>query len=552
MNKAQDIIQKIKRYQFWILCGLATVVGIVSWWLATDSLAKTYAANKTKIESSAGQIVNVKNQDPHPNEKWAEIYKARAEKDRKEVEAAWKNMYSEQKSRVYVWPRELGDDFVAAIENLPPGEELSPDHLNRYLNGVLRQFETLAKIVDADYVGPSQGGGGLYGSDRGAAAAQSLLGQTPRRVIWSGLGELQLPYDWQETPTTLKVIYAQEEIWVLQAICKAIAMANEGSTGPHDATVTMIEQMLVGYLAAEEHPNGAGEAGRITRVTAPLAPVTGYGAGGVVGASPDAAVGAEATLGVAAGALQRPPRPDITAAGGSGRGGGSPGYGGTGSDTSAAAPVSDDPKVYLNEWRYVKGDSTPLRADEFTSSPPFYEYRLMPWRVRMTVDERQWDKLLVMFRNTELPLEIKQVRVNPSDDVGGGMGSRYAGDSSSRGGYGGGGSRGGYGAAGGSRGGHGGGYGTPSRGGGPSPFGGPTQPVSNTVILELRGVAYLMNPPDLSKIGVAGGSATGGDAGAAAATATADPFAAPATATPAPGAPGGGPPTTPGGGYGGR
>ena len=30
MNKAQDIIQKIKRYQFWILCGLVSVIGIVS------------------------------------------------------------------------------------------------------------------------------------------------------------------------------------------------------------------------------------------------------------------------------------------------------------------------------------------------------------------------------------------------------------------------------------------------------------------------------------------------------------------------------------------
>jgi hypothetical protein len=243
---------------------------------------------------------------------------------------------------------------------------------------------------------------------------------------------------------------------------------------------------------------------------------------------------------------------------GSSRGGGygGTGYGSTGSDTAAAAAPSDDEKVYLNEWRYVKADGTPMRADEFASSPPFYEYRLMPWRLRMTVDEREWDKLLVLFRNTELPLEIKQVRVNPSDDAGGGMGSRYGsssseGGSSRGGGYGStGSSRGGYGATGGSRGHSSGGYGTTGRGGA-SPFGGSTQPISNTMILELRGVAYLMNPPDLSKIGVAGAAATSGDATTSAdATAAApvpDPFAAPAATTPAattpaPGAPGGGPP----------
>jgi hypothetical protein len=205
----------------------------------------------------------------------------------------------------------------------------------------------------------------------------------------------------------------------------------------------------------------------------------------------------------------------------------------------------------MNEWRYVNAKSKPLFAAEVATpgaEGTFYEYRLMPWRVRMTVDGRQWDKLLVMFRNTELPLEIRQVRVNPSDDVSGGMGSRYG---SKEGGS----SRGGYGAAGGSRGGHSGGFGGGGRGGyggrggGPSPFGGATPTIDNTMILELRGVAYLMNPPDLSKIGAADATAASGDA---ATTTTPDPFAAPAPSTPAPGAPGGGPPTTPGGGYGGR
>jgi hypothetical protein len=424
--------------------------------------------------------------------------------------------------------------------------------LNFYMNNVLEQFKTLAKTVDAEYVGPEVGGS-AYGGRGNTAIQQLLPGQTPKRVNWTGLGELQLPYQWQETPTTLKVLYAQEEIWVLQAICQAIAMANEGSTGPHDATVTTIEQMLVGYLAAEERPNGAGEPGRITRVTQAVAATGGYGSTASTAPTPDAAAGGEATLGVAAGALQRPPRPDMVSAGSSRGGyGGSGGYGSTGSDTAAAAAApSTDPKDYLNDWRYVTDKSKPLDHTEVaTPGAPgtFYEYRLMPWRVRMTVDGRQWDKLLVMFRNTELPLEIKQVRVNPSEDAGGSMSSRYG--SSSEGG-----SRGGYGGTGGSRGGHsggyggtgrGGGYGTTGRGGGPSPFGGATPTIDHTMILELRGVAYLMNPPDLSKIGVAGASAAGGDAGAAATTtAAADPFAAPAPATPAtaaPGAPGGGPP----------
>jgi hypothetical protein len=221
--------------------------------------------------------------------------------------------------------------------------------------------------------------------------------------------------------------------------------------------------------------------------------------------------------------------------------------------------VSTEKSVYLNEWRFVDANGKPLGAADL-ATPPFYEYRLMPWRARLTVDDRKWDRLMVMFRNTALPLEIRQVRVNPTDDTGmGGMGGRYGArdGGGGRGGYGStGGSRGGYGSTGGSRGGYGsaggsrGGYGASRE----SPFGGGALAPTNNMILELRGVAYLVNPPDFSKIGVPGGASSGADATATVGTAAApatdpnDPFAMPGGAAPVP-APAPAPP--PGAGCGG-
>jgi hypothetical protein len=170
----------------------------------------------------------------------------------------------------------------------------------------------------------------------------------------------------------------------------------------------------------------------------------------------------------------------------------------------AAAPpeaaTSTNTDDYLNDWRYVDPDSKPITKEEFPN-PKIHEYRLMPWRVRVTVDQRRWDELLVMFRNTDLPLEIKQVRVNPILDGSGSSGMGYGG-------------RGGdtrrmpsfapsaamkipYGLGSGGRGGRG-GY---SRESSMTTMG--TEAPSDTLILELRGVAYLINPPDLSKIGAA-------------------------------------------------
>jgi hypothetical protein len=179
-------------------------------------------------------------------------------------------------------------------------------------------------------------------------------------------------------------------------------------------------------------------------------------------------------------------------------------------DPTAApeASASTNPDDYLNDWRYVDINSKPITKEEF-GTPQFHEYRLMPWRLRVTVDQRRWDELLVMFRNTDLPLEIRQVRVNPILDGSGSSGIGY------------GGGRGGdtrrmpfpsSGAARlppmmkGSRVGYGSG-----RESSMTTMG--TEEPTDTLILELRGVAYLINPPDLTKIGAA-------TAGAADATAT--------------------------------
>jgi hypothetical protein len=561
MNKAQDILERIKRFQFWILCGLVSVVGIVSWWLATSSLADTYTKSKTKIESEAGKIGVVKGIEPHPNQKWNVVIGGQVEGAKKKVADAWQRLYSEQEAKVFIWPENVfGERFVAAAKPLAatlrakqdPGGDLTADHRRLYQNNVLEQFKEFAKLLDAEYVDSKESTGSFGGERYGAAAATADLqpGQIARKVTWTGQDTLQQPYMWQKEPDTLAVLYAQEEIWVIKALCNAIAKANKDSTGAHDAAVRAILAMSVGYEAAEEHPGGMGELGRITKVTAPtVATGGGYGStGGGYGSTEGGSSGgygspsSEAGPGAGGGGMQRPARLDRKSTGGQS------GYGGVG-ESATTAVASDDPKQYLNEWRYVQGDGRPLSAAEL-ATPPFYEYRLMPWRVTMTVDQRKWDELLVMFRNTELPLEIRQVRVNPVLDASssGGYGGRYG---SSEGGS----SGGGYGSTSKS-----GGYGSTSLGGrygasdgGLGVFGLGVPPVQETVTLELRGFAYLLNPPDPANIGKVG-TTTPLDSGAAApamdttaaapATDPANPFGGPpiqpaAPAGPPPGAGGG-------------
>ncbi len=77
--------------------------------------------------------------------------------------------------------------------------------------------------------------------------------------------ELQMNYMWPDTPTTKQIQYAEEEFWVLEALCNAIAEANKDSTGSHNSAVRRIDEMQVAFLAAEENPLGFGEKGRIAK-----------------------------------------------------------------------------------------------------------------------------------------------------------------------------------------------------------------------------------------------------------------------------------------------
>ena len=112
MNKVREILEKIKRHQFWILCGIVALVGIISWWMATGSLADTYGKNKAKIESYEKKVKEVETAPAHHNDTSISRYKEQTEQTKKQVYDAWQKIYDEQKAKVYVWPADvLGQDI---------------------------------------------------------------------------------------------------------------------------------------------------------------------------------------------------------------------------------------------------------------------------------------------------------------------------------------------------------------------------------------------------------------------------------------------------------
>ncbi len=121
---------------------------------------------------------------------------------------------------------------------------------------------------------------------------------------------------------------------------------------------------------------------------------------------------------------------------GMGMGGGGMGMMGGGSGGSSVDSEEFDESLY--NWIYVDFDGTPLTKSEIDSSPSTRMLRLMPFRLRIRIGEQKLDGFLVeLATQAPVPIDVRQVRINPTGGLGGGglgagMGSMGLGGSSSR------------------------------------------------------------------------------------------------------------------------
>jgi len=204
-------------------------------------------------------------------------------------------------------------------------------------------------------------------------------------------------FDWDRRPSTAKVLLAQEELWVYEVLCDVVAGVNKSATGPHNAAIASINELSVGYPAAEDNPGGA-NGSRLTRKLPRGA------ADPMSGLPPDMmATGAPGMPGASGG---RPPNPRF-----SGIQAGGPGAGGPGSVSPEAAPAVD-PDEELRNWVYVDFSGKPLTAAELAAAVDSQMVHLMPFVLRVVIDQRQIDALLVGLATAAVPIDVRQVRIN--------------------------------------------------------------------------------------------------------------------------------------------
>lgn len=397
-ENVRQTLAVVAKYHFWILATLVPAITLPVLWLGNGGLTAKIAQQRQKIQSTLGQISSVTAVSPHPNAAWAKAIDSETKNISDETLAEWQQLWDGQ-AALRTWPADLGDDFLPAVAQLAPGGRLERKFLLRYQKLVPRFARALpARLgVKDEMVEPAAAPG-----QQPPAAPSDRPGQPPAKLetTWNAADQKELydSYVWDVPPTTTQVLVAQEELWVYGAICDLLAQFNSRMQrqGSRELPIAVIEELAIGYRAAKSALAAAGT----KRILVP--------AGGAP-ADQGIAVDAEG-FAIAPAGGEPPPGEDPAAAGGE----------------AAVNPrfqksaTATDENAYRN-LIYVDFKGKPLSAGQLASVPDARMLHLVPFVFKGVVDQRELDALLVALGSASLPIDVREVRINPG--VGGGPGA---------------------------------------------------------------------------------------------------------------------------------
>ncbi len=418
MDKIKPVIDFVKRERFWVSCVLVLLVGAAFWWICSAGLRAEFEEHNSSITQSYSTGNQISSAQNHPNKSSEAAQKAKLDELKRSVEIAWNKQYSEQGEEIFVWPEGLGKEFISVVKPMRPieihakfdpdkkedQEEIDYGFRSDYANFIQSELPKLADIVDARWA-PAQGMGMGVGSsmDEGATSptydpgmeggTSAAAAEANRPMVeWSPTNQSEITFtrfDWSNrenrAPSSVELLYAQEDYWVLKSLLNIIKNTNSGATAYYNAAIRKIEFIQMGR-------NANANIGAITKVTEPTSPTAG-----------DAETG-----------YTDPAGSEFTE--------GSSGYPsdaeGTGDPSLAGVPVDPADKRYVNQ------EYQPLSAEELRESTnldgetlaPEKAYlsvaKRMPIRMRVTIDGRKIPKFLTACANAELTVEVRQIRVN--------------------------------------------------------------------------------------------------------------------------------------------
>jgi hypothetical protein len=409
-DSVRPTLEFVGKYHFWLLVPLVPLILLPVLLLTNGKLAAEIASRRSDITSRLKAMSEINAIEPHPNDSWATDLAKRTVDVKQETLREWQRFWDSQEA-LRVWPAELGPDFLQRVKSLKPEGRLPRPLLERYQNMIRSVVRKLPARMGADEMMLGTGAVGMAATrpatdpgrmPPGVPGAPPMVQRPLPLVQWNPTDQqfLYKSLEWEKPPTTVQVLMAQEELQVYGLLCDLIARVNKPATGPFNAPIPYVQTLAVGYMAVEGDPATA----TVSRIWKPTA----SGAAPVAAGNPDDPASFSGG-GAAVGSGPKPGHPRF--------GGGGPAKPAASSNPDfeeVAAPVATGvPDAAFRNWIYVDSKGMPLTAETLETAPDAMMVHLMPFFLKVIVDQRKIDSLLVEMASSAVPLDVREMRINP-------------------------------------------------------------------------------------------------------------------------------------------
>ncbi len=484
MDQVGDFLRTLKRLHFWIICGIVILLSLVFWFLSANALIKEQAANAKEYKGLFNDVQQMSSKPRIANRKVASEMDNLLEKKRLAIRDAWKVKHEQQNSAetgILTWPEKkdvrVFTDRIAwmrPIEKFPfplpesvdrDGRQvtvlLNVGQLERYRDYVIGELPNLAKMIGAEWRPGGRGVGSRPGGERPGPVQEAESLHTQSVVDWDPANQAELKakhFSWSDdrsfqvgdrqpgssgngVPKTIDVFYAQEDLWILRTLMKVIAETNGGAKTRFNAAVKRIDFISIGKSAIVDWSSPSNS--RIKTVQGEEVANTGRAGRDWVGTDSSTSFrtrdGLEGNM-----------------------------------DEAVLMDPADGRYVDIN---YAELPGAKLRevltAETIAPDDAYLAVaKRVPVRFRVSIDQKKLPQLLVACANSKLTVEVRELRLNRTNETGRQTGGNFFQGEQNRRSLGGGGT------------------------------GAATVRDSFDVTAEIYGIIYLYNPVDNKALGI--------------------------------------------------
>lgn len=376
MDKLKVVWRYTRKYGFWVVSLICLLLVCFIWRQVAGSLLNDFSTRKSEIEGNFSSMQSLASAQDQPNMQVVELKQKSLQVQSENVLQSWEQLYNTQKSN-NIWP--ISDQrYKRAFEEAAERKRASSNYelsdsakeyywqyIRRYLRKIKETYDI--KRPNKEYLESNAtlaGNTGMRSGNTGTLEGGLRDDQMDGIVYWddTNFKLLENRLSWRTRPSTQQILVGQEDLWVYEALLRIIKETNVGKSA-FNASVKEIYALEIAQDTIESFEKATG---RILKV-------------GEKKSEDGDMMSMESSM-----------------------------------MEGGEEEVSEDPEFdELFADRYVNSFGKPLSATELKESPPFAEFKMMPVRMHLMINQRAISQLLVNCINSSMPVEVLQISINP-------------------------------------------------------------------------------------------------------------------------------------------